>query len=55
MEETTLPDHSVASAGIILGGLDGSVYKMKVDGSLAWIHQTNGQVCRLYRILSHLT
>ena len=44
MRETTLADGTVSSAGLIIGGLDGWVYKLNVDGSLAWKFNTTGQV-----------
>lgn len=39
-----MADGNVSSAGIVVGGLDGVVYKVNLDGSLAWTFATAGQI-----------
>ena len=39
-----LPDGSVSAAGVVIGGLDGILYKLALDGSLVWSFTTRGQV-----------
>lgn len=39
-----LPDGSVSAAGVVIGGLDGILYKLALDGSLVWSFTTRGQI-----------
>lgn len=44
LPEMRLADGSLSSSGIVIGGLDGTVYKLLTDGSLAWTFETGGQI-----------